>query len=516
MRSHHLILAATLLAAPMAIAGCKTDDPTGPGTGTLNVTTMIGGDPDGYTVQVDDGEERPLGSGSSIQFGELVPGGHRVTLGGVASHCMVEGDNPRTLSIIAGETAQVIFKVVCSSLLGTLEITTAMSGESLDPDGFGFDLDGRPLETPAGSTGASVRWLAPGEHTITLQDIAPNCTPVEGPTRTVNVPLSGSAAVEFRLTCSFIGITIWTRIPLPPSVTAVTRWQGGRSLWGTSASDLFLLAHATEPSRFGVWHYNGSGWTEQVSRIDTVLNGIWGFSSTDVYAVGNMGLVPGAAPAVIVHYDGSVWSDVPGPVAEAVRAQYFGIWGATPQDLFVAGSGVLGHCIGQACSRMAPPEFWRYSDFTNLAGTSAVDVWAIGSRQNCDDCWQATSVILHHDGQAWQESFSQGGDGYAGVWSLESNDVWVVGQTPAQEAVVVHYDGAGWSRAEPLGPGSFGLADVWGSSPSDVYAVGYETVLHYDGSSWTKLSDVGGNRVWGVSREDVFILQPDAILHGSP
>jgi len=48
MRSPHVVLAATLLAAPLAIAGCSGEAPTEPSTGTLRVSTTPGGDPDGY------------------------------------------------------------------------------------------------------------------------------------------------------------------------------------------------------------------------------------------------------------------------------------------------------------------------------------------------------------------------------------------------------------------------------------------------------------------------------------
>jgi hypothetical protein len=49
-----------------------------------------------------------------------------------------------------------------------------------------------------------------------------------------------------------------------------------------------------------------------------------------------------------------------------------------------------------------------------------------------------------------------------------------------------------------------------------VYAAGPDVLLHYDGANWGKISDVGGFRVWGTSRDDVFVLRSDAIHHGKP
>ncbi len=54
------------------------------------------------------------------------------------------------------------------------------------------------------------------------------------------------------------------------------------------------------------------------------------------------------------------------------------------------------------------------------------------------------------------------------------------------------------------------LNGVWGSSGSDVFAVGMDgTILHYDGIGWSALS--GGttwhlNDVWGSGGGDVFAV----------
>ena len=43
-----------------------------------------------------------------------------------------------------------------------------------------------------------------------------------------------------------------------------------------------------------------------------------------------------------------------------------------------------------------------------------------------------------------------------------------------------------WTWMNPLPQGN-SLAGVWGSSGSDVFAVGYATILHYDGSTWSAM-----------------------------
>ena len=63
------------------------------------------------------------------------------------------------------------------------------------------------------------------------------------------------------------------------------------------------------------------------------------------------------------------------------------------------------------------------------------------------------------------------------------------------------------------GPVAPALTDVWGSSPTDVYAVGRDAggqtgvILHYDGSGWSpvfQLDDLILNAVWGTAADDVY------------
>lgn len=53
------------------------------------------------------------------------------------------------------------------------------------------------------------------------------------------------------------------------------------------------------------------------------------------------------------------------------------------------------------------------------------------------------------------------------------------------------------------------LNDVWGSSASDVFAVGDTTILHYDGSSWSEISSRTAMflcDIWGSSASDIFAV----------
>lgn len=61
-----------------------------------------------------------------------------------------------------------------------------------------------------------------------------------------------------------------------------------------------------------------------------------------------------------------------------------------------------------------------------------------------------------------------------------------------------------------------GLAAVWGSSASDVFAVGQAgTILHYNGSTWRRMPSgtaTGLKGVWGESTGEVFAVGSGGIV----
>jgi hypothetical protein len=105
------------------------------------------------------------------------------------------------------------------------------------------------------------------------------------------------------------------------------------------------------------------------------------------------------------------------------------------------------------------------------------------------------------------------------VWGTSASDVWAVGF-----GTILHYNGTSWSSA--WSGTTQHLLGVWGASASDVWAVGWETtnlgpvMLHYNGTSWSSVSS-GTTQllgdVWGSSPSDVWAVgNSGTIFHGSP
>lgn len=128
----------------LTLAACG-DGPSGPGTGTVEVTTVSTGedvDADGYLVQVE-GASAPLAIGANgTETVSGVPAGDiQVRLTAVRGNCRSQGDDLRIIRVAAGGTFHMRFEVSCvrSPLLGRIVFTSSRGGNfdiySSKPDG---------------------------------------------------------------------------------------------------------------------------------------------------------------------------------------------------------------------------------------------------------------------------------------------------------------------------------------------------------------------------------------------
>ncbi|MBI3179554.1 MAG: hypothetical protein HYZ27_07815, partial [Deltaproteobacteria bacterium] len=82
------------------------------------------------------------------------------------------------------------------------------------------------------------------------------------------------------------------------------------------------------------------------------------------------------------------------------------------------------------------------------------------------------------------------------IWGSSASDVWAVGSS----GLAYHFDGGAWARVD-VGAGDAGLNGVWGSSAADVFVVGEQGfATHFDGVGWTResLPDGGSSAFTGA------------------
>jgi hypothetical protein len=500
-------------------------------TGTLRISiATTGTDPDGYRLLVDDSRQ-PVGMNAAIILANLATGNHLVRLAGLAAGCVTAEPNPSQVSVTSGGTATVTFTVTCTPPpTGSLRITTVTTGTSPDPDGYTFAVDGGPIQQIATSGAVTLDNLPAGSHTVALSGMAQGCVLDGTNPRPVNVTSGTSTEVVFAIACA------------PPTSSPWNRMETGTTfslygIWGSSAADLFAVGEPGGRFESGIFHYNGQAWAQQSTQPGVTLYSLWGSGSSDVFAVGSSPLGALGYDGVILHYDGSSWTSMPGPgvgtADGSVQVAFFSIWGTSPSDVFAVGEAstdfnraLIAHFDGTRWSEM-PLDTGGDRVLRDVFGSSPQDVYAVGYFDAGSSLKRKFSlsararmlsegVIFHYDGAAWHEvqpiAVNQA---YNGVWAASQNDVFVVGTT-GDQGIILHFDGSGWSvmPAPPTGP----LLDVWGTSGTDVYAAGVGTILHYDGQSWTETLSTSQRLagIWAGSPADVFVAgSSGTVLRGS-
>ena len=144
---------------------------------------------------------------------------------------------------------------------------------------------------------------------------------------------------------------------------------------------------------------------------------------------------------------------------------------------------------------------------TTARGFSATSFVVVG---------KAGTIIVHNNG-AWSSFTTTTNDNFTAVWGSSATDIWAVGEKGA----IFHFDGSSTTSHAITGMTKH-LYGIWGSSATDIWAVGKDaTIVHYDGTGWSLVTPPTGvntdlNAVWGTSGMDVWIVgENGTILHYS-
>jgi DNA-binding beta-propeller fold protein YncE len=111
-----------VLPAALAVLAISCgDDSTGPtplppATGSLRVTAATTGggtDANGYTISLDGGASQRVTASGAVTIESLAAGGHVLSVGDVASGCVLDGPNPRGVNLAADAVTDVVVSVRC-------------------------------------------------------------------------------------------------------------------------------------------------------------------------------------------------------------------------------------------------------------------------------------------------------------------------------------------------------------------------------------------------------------------
>lgn len=389
--------------------------------------------------------------------------------------------------------------------LCTVEVSTSGDGViSSNPTGLSCGMQCR-LDAPSGSR--ITLTVAPGMQS-SFAGWSGACAGVGVCDLTVNRPLSAQARFVPQL-CT--GKVCWES-PLPLEVNL-------NAIWGFSSDNLWAVGDSGQ-----ILRWNGTAWALSPSGTTRNLNSIWGSSPTDLWAVGELG--------TILHFDGSAWSLTPAPGGSTVTLQV--VRGSGPTDVWVGGNmgtifryngsmwtAQIGGPPGQLVGLYVAPDgtafvssvagpLYRFSggSFANVP-TSGGAIYGISGLSASSVLFGGdVNVIGTYDGQTYRAlpaypAASQ----LHGAHLRAARDGWLVGI----DGAVLHYDGAALVR-HPV-PATVFLNGVFAVSESDVWVVGARgTLLHYDGSSWSAYGRPAEplpgtlNAVSGTSAKDLWAV----------
>ncbi|MHB8788329.1 MAG: hypothetical protein ACYDBT_00465 [Desulfobulbaceae bacterium] len=298
--------------------------------------------------------------------------------------------------------------------------------------------------------------------------------------------------------CCVAFLLLMLTVLLPTfAAAAASDWEQLYPAYPTHGFNDIYVAGASSAFAVGdfglISHYNGSTWSTMTSPVNDNLNAVWGRSANDVFAVGDNG--------TILHYNGAAWEAMTSPTSDNLHS----VWGfATPGYPVFAGGrdGDILTYAGGSWSFMETPlsdGIWNYTIIYGIWGYSPSNLFAVGSKSG-----DSTEDIFLRctDGSTWQQFTGPSGDDSpasffpTAIWGSDGGLLYIGGS----EGIYSLTSGAtNWT---PVVNGS-GIADIWGTSASDIWAVG-DTIYHFDGSSpWTFGRYGGLNAVSGSSTTNV-------------
>ena len=492
----------------LAVNACGGGDINAPAAnGTLQVTTATSGvepDPDGYSVQVDAGEATAINNAERRTFTDVGPGAHMVLLGGLAANCTIAEGNPRSVTVVTGETASISFTVTCGPTTGGLIVTTATSGSDPDPDGYTISIDG----AEGGSLGVNATVvlsnLPPGVHAVGLTGLVANCQIQGDNIRSVTVTAGADASVAYAISCT-----------APPPEAGSLRISTATSGAGT------------DPNGYS-FAIDGGAATPIASAATTTLQNLApGAHSVQLAGLSANCSVQGINPRPFTVTAGAT-AEVSFTISCAVTT------GTIQVDVTTSGSPIdpTGYSLTLDGNTGQPIGVNTSHIFTDVSpGNHSVGLTNVESNCTVADANPRT-VAVTAGAQAsvsftvtcastgtiqWTLIQFPSGFTGAGLWASSRSDLFVVGSS-TEGRFVLHHNGQDWAR-QPLPPGEGGAAAIWGSASGDVYAVGSGLIWHYGGSEWAMAHDddgpVGYWAIGGSSERDVFAAGFEEVLFGS-
>jgi len=258
--------------------------------------------------------------------------------------------------------------------------------------------------------------------------------------------------------------------------------QDLNAIWGRSRTDIYAVGNNGV-----ILHYDGNAWRNQMSSVQNDLHAIWG-NETDIYIVGDNGL--------ILKHEYQTWV----PMTSGTDNDLLDIWGITENDIIVVGKKgtILKNSSG----------LWFEMASRTLSTLNSV--W--GTAGFIYTCGTGGKILRFRDNQ-WNPISSQTFNSLNALWGQSNNDLlYAVGDS----GVMLKNQSGAWS--ETIADNFVNLHAIIGFSDGKVFAGGYHgTILFHDTArpEWNPMMTSSTDTIkdiWGTSSQDVYAVGENGLI----
>ncbi len=253
------------------------------------------------------------------------------------------------------------------------------------------------------------------------------------------------------LTCSADGVCL---------ENAPTKGARINGIWGSGPSDVFLVGDGGMVLRF-----DGQAWKAMSSGVSVTLYDVWGLGPTEVHAVGSAGTA--------LRFNGKAWS----AAASGTKAALRGVWGSGPSRVFaVGGDGKASVGLrfdGKAWSAVAALARDRVT-LLDVHGDGTKRAAAVGYYYDGNAYNMANHVACKLASGKWTCAPPGDAGELYGAYLLPGSDNFLVG-TCCQDKLrcggLIQTTGVSSCTPGDL-QRTVQYHAVWGSGPSDIWVAG--------------------------------------------
>jgi hypothetical protein len=244
--------------------------------------------------------------------------------------------------------------------------------------------------------------------------------------------------------------------------------------------------------------WNGSQWNVVPSPVpagatDATLRGVKAFGANDAWAVGDATMSAGNFPrrTLLTRWNGTSWSIVPSPSPDPNQNLLTAVDGVAPNDVWVVGNlghdgyggdtvaGMMLHWDGSAWTRVPVPgadATFSIIKLRDVVALASDNVWVVGEAFN-RQMLRTVPYVLRWNGTGWHHitipNAPEGG--LRGVAALSPNNIYAVGHQNGSRTLIARWNGNTWSQESAPSPGVHSsLNDAFATSTGVVGAVGMQ------------------------------------------